>query len=85
LVCEIFEIWGIDFMWPFPPSNGCEYILVVVDYVSRWLETVATKKNDARVVCDFLKKNIFSRFGTPRVNISDQGIHFINIQFANLL
>ncbi|WMV18481.1 hypothetical protein MTR67_011866, partial [Solanum verrucosum] len=46
LVCEIFDIWGIDFMGPFSPSNGCEYILVVVDYVSRWVEAIATKKNE---------------------------------------
>ncbi|XP_075106813.1 uncharacterized protein LOC142179828 [Nicotiana tabacum] len=85
LVCEIFDVWGIDFMGSFPPSNGCEYILVVVDYVSKWVEAIATRKNDAHVVCAFLKKNIFSRFGTPSVIISDQGTHFINRQFANLL
>ncbi|XP_019239979.1 PREDICTED: uncharacterized protein K02A2.6-like [Nicotiana attenuata] len=85
IVCEIFDVWGIDFMGPFPPSNGCEYISVAVDYVSKWVEAIATKKNDARVVYAFLKKNIFSRFGTPRVIISDQGTHFINRQFASLL
>ncbi|XP_019253915.1 PREDICTED: uncharacterized protein LOC109232610 [Nicotiana attenuata] len=85
LVCETFDVWGIDFMGPFPPSNGCEYILVAVDYVSKWVEAIAIRKNDAHIVCAFLKKNIFSRFGTPRVIISDQGTHFINRQFASLL
>nr|XP_009621090.1 uncharacterized protein K02A2.6-like [Nicotiana tomentosiformis] len=46
---------------------------------------MATRKNDAHVVCAFLKKNIFFRFGTPRVIISDQGTHFVNKQFASLL
>ncbi|XP_059315368.1 uncharacterized protein LOC132065959 [Lycium ferocissimum] len=49
------------------------------------VEAIATKTNDTRVVCAFLKKNIFSKFGTPRVIISDQGTHFINRQFASLL
>ena len=35
LEVEIFDLWGIDYMGPFPPSNGKEYILVAVDYVSK--------------------------------------------------
>lgn len=84
-VCETFDVWGIDFMGPFPPSHSFEYILVVVDYVSRRVEAIPTGKNDARTVCNFLKKNIFTRFGTPRVIISDQGTHFMNRQFSALL
>ena len=42
LIVEIFDMWGIDFMGPFPCSHGNDYILVVVDYVSKWLEAVAT-------------------------------------------
>ena len=60
LVCDIFDVWGIDFMGPFPKSYGNEYILVAVDYVSKWVEAVALPTNDARVVIKFLKKNIFS-------------------------
>ncbi|WMV34527.1 hypothetical protein MTR67_027912 [Solanum verrucosum] len=56
-----------------------------VDYVSKWVEAIPTRTNDARVVCEFLRKNIFTRFGTPRVIISDNGSHFINKQFASLL
>ena len=80
LVCDIFNVWGIDFMGPFPKSYGNEYILVVVDYVSKWVEAVALPTNDARVVIKFLKKNIFTRFGTPRALISDGGKHFCNNQ-----
>ncbi|XP_073019377.1 uncharacterized protein [Primulina eburnea] len=85
LVCELFDVWSIDFMGPFPVSFGNKYILVAVDYVSKWLEAVACKTNDSRVVVQFLMKNIFSRFGTPRAIISDGGTHFCNRQFDNLL
>nr|GEW13938.1 reverse transcriptase domain-containing protein [Tanacetum cinerariifolium] len=62
-VCEIFDDWGIDFLGPFPSSRGNKYILVAVDYLSKWVEVKALSKNDARVVCKFLK-NLFARFGT---------------------
>ena len=71
LVCGIFDVWGIDFMGPFPKSCGNEYILVSIDYVSKWIEAVTLPTNDARVVIKFLKKHIFTRFGTPRALISD--------------
>nr|GEU69546.1 reverse transcriptase domain-containing protein [Tanacetum cinerariifolium] len=74
-VCEIFDVWGIDFMGPFPSSRGNKYILVAVKYLSKWVEAKALPTNDARVVCKFLK-NLFARFGTPRAIISDQGTHF---------
>jgi len=63
---EVFDCWGIDFMGPFPSSDGNECILVTVDYVSKWVEVVATPRNDAKIVVKFLKKNIFARFGVPR-------------------
>ncbi|GJX88064.1 reverse transcriptase domain-containing protein [Tanacetum coccineum] len=60
-VCEIFDVWSIDFMGPFPSSRGNEYILVAVDYLSKWVEAKALPTNDARVVVKFLK-SFFSRF-----------------------
>ncbi|GJS14064.1 reverse transcriptase domain-containing protein [Tanacetum coccineum] len=54
-VCEIFDVWDIDFMGPFPSSRGNKYILVAVDYLSKWVEAKALPTNDARVVCKFLK------------------------------
>ncbi|KAH9649073.1 hypothetical protein KPL70_025843 [Citrus sinensis] len=82
LEVEIFDVWGIDFMGPFPPSFGNLYILVAVDCVSKWVEAAALLINDARVVVNFLQKRIFSRFGTPRAIISDEGTHFCNKVFA---
>ncbi|XP_028181399.1 uncharacterized protein LOC114368281 [Glycine soja] len=70
---------------PLPSSLGNEYILVVVDYVSKWVEVVDAPKNDAKTVMKFLKKNIFARFEVPRVLISDGGSHFCNNQLQKVL
>nr|GEX46198.1 reverse transcriptase domain-containing protein [Tanacetum cinerariifolium] len=83
-VCEIFDVWGIDFMGPFPSSRGNMYILVAVDYLSKWVEAKALPTNDARVVVKFLK-SLFARFGTPRAIISDRGTHFYNDKFAKVM
>ena len=85
LVVQIFYVWGIDFMGPFPPSFGNLYILLAVDYVSKWVEAIAYPKNDANTFVSFLQKNILSRFGTPRTIISDGGSHFANKIFAKLM
>ncbi|KAM2973735.1 hypothetical protein FF1_000103 [Malus domestica] len=82
---EIFDVWGIDFMGPFPSSHGFVYILLAVDYVSKWVEARATRTNDSKVVADFVKTNIFARFGMPRVLISDGGSHFCNRTIEALL
>nr|GEW96714.1 reverse transcriptase domain-containing protein [Tanacetum cinerariifolium] len=83
-VCEIFDVWGIDFMGPFPSSRGNKYILIAVDYLSKWVEAKALPTNDARVVVKFLN-SLFARFGTPRAIISDRGTHFCNDQFAKVM
>ncbi|RDY02636.1 Gag-Pol polyprotein, partial [Mucuna pruriens] len=74
LFCE-----GIDFTRPFLVSHGYSYIFLAVDYVSRWVEAVATRTNDVEVVVDFLK------FGVSKALISDQGSHFCNRVMASLL
>nr|GEW62798.1 reverse transcriptase domain-containing protein [Tanacetum cinerariifolium] len=83
-VCEIFNVWGIDFMGPFLSSRGSKYILVAVDYLSKWVEAKALLTNDARVVVKFLK-SLFARFGTPGAIIIDHGTHFCNDQFVNVM
>nr|GEW92584.1 reverse transcriptase domain-containing protein [Tanacetum cinerariifolium] len=72
-VCEIFDVWGIDFMGPFPSSKGNKYILVAVDYLSKWVKAKALPTNDARVVVKFLKL-LFSQFGTHKAIISDREV-----------
>nr|GFB48285.1 reverse transcriptase domain-containing protein [Tanacetum cinerariifolium] len=83
-VCEIFDVWGINFMGPFPSSQGNTYILMAIDYFSKWVEAKALLTNDARFVCKILK-SLFARFGTPRAIICDRGTHFCNDQFANVM
>ncbi|GJX84779.1 reverse transcriptase domain-containing protein [Tanacetum coccineum] len=83
-VCDVFDVWGLDFMGPFPDSRGNKYILVVVDYVSKWVKAQALPTNDARVVLKFLK-GLFARFGVPKALISDRGTHFCNSQLEKAL
>ena len=82
LKVEIFYVWGIDFMGPFPPSFRNLYILVVVDYISKWVKAAVLPTNDARAIVNFLQRSIFSKFGTPRAIISDEGTHFCNKIFV---
>ena len=85
LVVDVFDVWGINLMGPFPYSFGYVYILVGVDYVSKWVEAVPCKAANHRVVLKFLKENIFFKFGVPKAIISDGGSHFCNKLFENLL
>ena len=85
LEAELFDLWGIDFMGPFPASYNNLYILLAVYYVSKWVEAIPTRTNDAKVVAQFLRSNIFSRFGTPRALITDNGTHFCNKVIDNVL
>ncbi|XP_039047308.1 uncharacterized protein LOC120187736 [Hibiscus syriacus] len=80
-----FDVWRIDFMGPFLYSFGDLYILLVVDYVSKWVEAIATPRNDSKIVLKFLHNHIFMRFGAPRAIISDEGTHFDNKLIAKAL
>ncbi|GJZ81395.1 reverse transcriptase domain-containing protein [Tanacetum coccineum] len=77
-------LWGLIYGGRFPSSRGNKYILVEVNYLSKWVEAKALPTNDARVVCKFLK-TLFSRFGAPRAIISDRGTHFCNDQFSKVM
>ena len=66
-------------MGPFPSSFGNMYILLAVDYVSKWVEATACPRNDAITVVRFIQRNILSRFGAPRTIISDEGSHFAKL------
>jgi len=78
LQVDLFNAWGIEFMGLFPLSHSNLYILVEVNYVSKWVEDIAIPTNDCKVVIMFLKKHIFTRFGIARALSSDKGTHFFN-------
>ena len=82
---QIFYVWGIDFIGLFPSSFGNIYILLAVDYVSKWVEATTCPINDAITVVGFIQMNILSIFGAPRTIISDEGSHFLNKVFAKLM
>ncbi|GKF48150.1 reverse transcriptase domain-containing protein [Tanacetum coccineum] len=82
-VCEIFDVWGIYFMGPFPSSRGKKYILVAVDYLSKWVKAKALPTNKSQVVK--ILKSLFARFGTPRAIIRDCGMYFCNDQFVKVM
>nr|GEW60617.1 reverse transcriptase domain-containing protein [Tanacetum cinerariifolium] len=73
-----------NFMGPFPSSRGNRYILVAVDYLSKWVEAKTLPTNDDRVIVKFLKY-LFTRFGTPRAIIRDHGTHFCNDKFDKVM
>ena len=85
LQVEIFDVWGVDFMGPFPMSEQCEYILVAVDYVSKWVEALPCVAADSESLKKMFQEIIFPRFGVPRVVISDGGSHFIDKTFRKCL
>nr|GEX75291.1 reverse transcriptase domain-containing protein [Tanacetum cinerariifolium] len=82
--CDSCQRQGKISQRPFSTSRGNKYILVAIDYLSKWVEAKALPTNDARVVCKFLK-SLFARFDTPRAIISDRGTHFCNDQFAKVM
>ena len=66
MVILLFEVSVIDFMWPFERSYRMKYILVAVDYVSKWVEFIALANNKGKSVTAFLKKNIFFQNCHPK-------------------
>ncbi|GJU93217.1 reverse transcriptase domain-containing protein [Tanacetum coccineum] len=70
-VCDVFDIWGLNFMGPFPNSKGNKYILVAVDYLSKWVKAQALPTNNDRVVIKFLRR-LFAIFRVPKALISDR-------------
>lgn len=65
ILSEVFDAWGIDFMSNFLVSFGIVYILLIVDYVSKWMKAISTRTSDSKVIADFVRSNIFYRFGIP--------------------
>jgi len=73
----LFIVWGIDYMGPFPPSTKYEYMLVVVDFVSKWVEAMPCRNDDNMHLKKMFEEIIFLGFGVPKIVIRDGGSHFI--------
>jgi hypothetical protein len=82
---QIKNIWGIDYMGSFPKSRNCEYILVAVDYVSKWVEALPCHAANAKNSKKMFEETIFLRFGVHRMVISDGGTHFTDKNFRKYL
>jgi len=59
---ELFDVWGIDFIGPFPKSYDSEYILVAIDYVSKWVEIIPCRAADAKHAKKMFQETIFPHF-----------------------
>jgi transposase InsO family protein len=85
LQIDLFDVWGIDFMGPFKSSHEYGYFLVMVDYVSKWVEAMPCRKASTEESITMIKNVIFTHFGTPRILISDGGTHFTGKNFKKCL
>jgi hypothetical protein len=80
-----FAKWGIDFMQCNPTSAGGHgYIIVVIDYFTKWVEAMPTFLNDGRTATLFVFNHIITRFGVPQAIVTDHGSHFQNQMMSEL-
>jgi hypothetical protein len=81
-----FEKWGIDFIGQVYPSSskGMKYIIVATEYLTKWAEAKAVKVDDVKATATFLYENVITRFGCPKILISDRGKHFLNEAIENM-
>ena len=85
LALEQFDVWGFDFMGPFPYSNGYTHFLVAFDYVTKWVEAIPTSSADHNTSIKMHKEVIFPRFGVPRYLMTDDGSYSIHGAFRKML
>ncbi|GJZ64192.1 reverse transcriptase domain-containing protein [Tanacetum coccineum] len=78
------KVFEAELLRTFPPSNGNKYILVAIEYVSKWVEAQAFPTSDARNVVNFLRR-LFARFEIPKALISNRGTHFCNYQMEKAM
>jgi transposase InsO family protein len=81
LQIDIFDVWGIDFMGPFPKSEGCEYIVVAIDYISKCVEALPCQVENPLHSKKMFHEVIFLRFAVSLIVISDEGSHFVDQTF----
>jgi transposase InsO family protein len=88
LTLQAFEKWVIDFMGPINPLGKCtgsRYIIIVTKYLTKWVEEKEFKDCSETTVACFIFDDIITRFGCPKILMSDQGTHFINNTIEALL
>ncbi|MDW3502811.1 hypothetical protein NQ272_27010, partial [Escherichia coli] len=70
----LFDKWGMEFIGPInPPSKKKQYIIVCIDYLTKWAETKSIKAATEEKVAEFLRENVFYKFQYPRELVTDQG------------
>ncbi len=87
LIKEPFMKWGLDFIGPIKPTRRLtknKYILVAIDYATKWVKAKALKTNTIVVTVIFLYEYILTRFGCPFIIVTDEGVHFINDTIKHL-
>ena len=83
---EPFDKWGMDFIGSInPPSKKKQYIIVCIDYLTKWAATKAIKVATEENVAEFLRENIFYKFGYSRELVTDQGSQFTSNMIEELL
>ena len=81
-----FVKWGIDFVHYRPTSiGGHGYIIVAVDYFTKWAKEMPTYSEDSKTATLFLFNHIIARFGIPRAIVTNHGSHFQNKMMENLI
>jgi transposase InsO family protein len=83
-----FDKWAIDFVGPInPPSKRTRvrYIITVTEYLTRWAKAAPVKDFSTKTTTHFLFEQVITRFGCPRILMSDQGTHFINSTIRSML
>ena len=87
LFCFVkFLMYGVLISWVhFLSLLDFSYILLAVDYVSKWVEVIPTRTADSSVVVSFVRSHIFCRFRVPKAIISDRGTHFCNRHMKAML
>nr|KYP50706.1 Retrotransposable element Tf2 [Cajanus cajan] len=81
-----FSQWGMDILGPFPPAKGqLKFLLVAIDYFTKWIEACPLAKITTENVRKFTWKNIVCRFGIPHTIVTDNGRQFIAEEFEVFL
>ena len=81
ITLHAFDKWVVDFVSPIIPpgkQTGACYIIIAIDYLTRWEEVTPMKYCTATTMTKFIFENVVTRFGFPKILISDQGTHFVN-------